>query len=55
MVYLHNGRLLTGASGKLRNKKYDPCKILERINDNALLLILPRTWQYLQHSTWQRL
>jgi hypothetical protein len=41
MVYLRKGQLLTGASGKLRNKKYCPCKILRKINDNAYVVDLP--------------
>jgi hypothetical protein len=40
MVYLRNGRLSTGVSGKLRNK-YGPCKILKKINDNANVVDLP--------------
>jgi hypothetical protein len=40
MVYLCNGRLSTDAFGKLRNKKYGPCKILKKINDNVYVVDL---------------
>jgi hypothetical protein len=40
MVYLHKGRLPAGNSGKLRNKKYNPCKIIKKINDNAYIVDL---------------
>jgi hypothetical protein len=38
MVYFCKGRLPAGISGKLRNKKYGPCKVLQKINNNAYFI-----------------
>jgi hypothetical protein len=34
--------LPTSASRKLRNKKYSPCKILKKINNNVFVVDLPK-------------
>jgi hypothetical protein len=41
MVYLRRGCLPARTSGKMRNKKYGPCKIIKKINDNAYVVDLP--------------
>ena len=40
MVYLHKGRLPAETFGKLRNKKYGPCKIIKKINNNVYVVDL---------------
>jgi hypothetical protein len=41
MVYLCKGRLLAGTSRKMKNKKYRPCEIIKKINENAYVVDLP--------------
>jgi TPR repeat protein len=41
MVYLRKGQLPIGVSRKMKDKKYNPCKILQKINDNTYVVDLP--------------
>jgi hypothetical protein len=41
VVYLRKEHLSIGTFGKLKNKKYGSCKIIQKINDNAYIVDLP--------------